>query len=448
VKILHVLDHSIPLHSGYTFRTRAILKQQRSMGWQTEHLTSAKHQLEASREGAVIDGAGKKEQIEEENQEQAAKNRVGEDVEAGVEEVSGLRFFRTRGSCRAWARLPIINQLMIVIGLRRRIVEVAEAVAPDIIHAHSPSLNGLAALWAGRHLGLPVVYECRAFWEDAAVDHGSCKPEGLRYRVTRWLESFVFKHADAVTTICDGLRQEIISRGISAEKVSVIPNAVDAEQFRPTDLGVPEEGQVNKTEKDVRILREQLGLKDKYVLGFIGSFYAYEGIEFLIEALAELVKAEPRVRLLLIGGGPREDMIKKKVAELGLCHEVIMLGRLAHDDIAHYYNLIDLLVYPRLAMRLTNLVTPLKPLEAMAKEVMVMASDVGGHRELIEDGITGRLFHAGDQQDFMRVVLDILHHPDARASYCRQAREYVERERNWSSSVSGYKPIYTALDQA
>jgi len=413
VKILHILDHSIPLHSGYTFRTRAILKQQRNLGWQTEHITSAKH----------FSGV------------------------LSVEEVSGLRFFRTQGSWGWLRKIPVLNQMIIVVGLSLRINEVAREVKPNIIHAHSPSLNGLAALWAGRHLGLPVVYECRAFWEDAAVDHGSCKPQSLRYRITRCLESFVFKRADAITTICDGLRQEIISRGISAEKVSVIPNAVDAEQFRPTEAGENQGEQVNNTEKAVRVLRQQLGFKDNYVLGFIGSFYAYEGIEFLIDALAELVKAEPQVRLLLIGGGPREDMIKNKVTELGLCHEVIMLGRLAHEDIAHYYNLIDLLVYPRLAMRLTNLVTPLKPLEAMAKEVLVMASDVGGHRELIEDGITGRLFRAGDKQDFMRVVLDILHHPDTRTSYRRQARQYVEKERSWTASVSGYRPVYMALSE-
>ena len=166
MKILHILDHSIPLHSGYTFRTRAILEQQRAMGWQTFHLTSAKHR------GATQD----------------------------IEEIDGFQFFRTRPKAGLLSRLPILNQLAIVRSLEKRIDQVIKEVKPDVIHAHSPALNGLAAVRAGRRNKIPVVYECRAFWEDAAVDHGTSNEGGLRYRLTKALETYVFRHADAVTT--------------------------------------------------------------------------------------------------------------------------------------------------------------------------------------------------------------------------------------------------------
>src|SRR5262249_4673220 len=101
----------------------------------------------------------------------------------------------------------------------------------DIIHAHSPVLNALPALWAGRHHRLPVVYEVRSLWEDAAVDAGTAREGDLRYRATRALETYALRRVDAIATICDGLRNEIVGRGIPAERVNAIPNAVDTAHF-------------------------------------------------------------------------------------------------------------------------------------------------------------------------------------------------------------------------
>jgi glycosyltransferase involved in cell wall biosynthesis len=197
MRILHILDHSIPVHSGYTFRTRNILIQQRAMGWETAHITSNKHPDQTLQE----------------------------------EVVDGFHFYRTPASGGRVSQLPVINQVAVVNSLAARLEEVVVKEQPDILHAHSPSLNGLATLRVGRRHGIPVVYECRAFWEDAAVDHGTSREWGLRYRLTRALETRVFKQADAVTTICDGLRRDILARGVPAERVTVIPNAVDIECF-------------------------------------------------------------------------------------------------------------------------------------------------------------------------------------------------------------------------
>ncbi|PIE39519.1 MAG: glycosyltransferase, exosortase A system-associated [Gammaproteobacteria bacterium] len=396
--ILHILDHSIPLHSGYTFRTRNILLQQRARGWQTSHITGLKQGFASE----------PKETVDE------------------------LTFYRTPAAEGVLDRLPVINQWRVINTLAKRLKQVVDEIKPDILHAHSPALNGLAALKVARQTGIPLVYECRAFWEDAAVDHGTSSEGGLRYKLTRALESRVFAKADAVTTICEGLRKDIVARGISPDKVTVIPNAVDIENFamdQPVNLD----------------LQEKLGLKDKQVLGFIGSFYAYEGLPLILDAMPALAKQFPDIKLLLVGGGPQEDLIKQKTATLQLQDRVILTGRVPHSEVQDYYNLVDIFVYPRLSMRLTDLVTPLKPLEAMAQGRLVVASDVGGHQELIENGKTGRLFKAGDAKDLAAVVAKLLDDEERWPAMRAAGRDYVENVRNWPNSVANYQAIYDKL---
>jgi PEP-CTERM/exosortase A-associated glycosyltransferase len=336
----------------------------------------------------------------------------------------------------------------------KRIMEVIEIEKPDVIHAHSPALNGLAALKAGRKSGLPVVYEIRAFWEDAAVDHGTCKEDDLRYRLTRKMETHVVKHANAVTTICEGLRRDLISRGFDESKFTVIANAVNVDQF---DI-------IKEKNSEVEA---ELGLKDCQVLGFLGSFYGYEGIDLIISALPEILIKKPNVRLLLVGGGPEERILKEKVVLLGLETKVIFTGRVPHNEVGKYYSLVDLLVYPRKGMRLTELVTPLKPLEAMAQGKLVLASDVGGHKELITDNVNGFLFEADNVEQLSKRVLEILSRSvsplkedsetegvlsssrfldgDLNQSIITNGRDFVENIRNWKNSVSNYTAVYKRL---
>lgn len=395
MRILHVFDHSIPLQSGYTFRSRAILREQRNRGWETVHVTSGKH-------GAYS---------------------------AAVETVDGLSFHRTPPPSGLLSRLPALGQFAIIDALARRVREVIALEKPDVVHAHSPAINGAAAIRAARAAGLPVVYEIRAFWEDAAVDHGTSTEGGLRYRMTRALETWVVRHADAVFTICEGLRADLVARGVPERKITVIPNAVDAEHFQ---FGLPRD----------RELAARLGIGERPVLGFIGSFYAYEGIADLVRALPDVVKRLPELRVLLVGGGPCHDEVKALVASLGLGDTVIITGRVPHAEVDRYYTLVDAFCYPRRPMRLTELVTPLKPLEAMAQGRLVLASDVGGHRELIRDGETGMLFRAGDASALADAIVALFGARERWDALRAAGRAYVERERNWPISVARYAPVY------
>jgi PEP-CTERM/exosortase A-associated glycosyltransferase len=392
---MHILDHSIPLHSGYTFRTLSILKEQRALGFETSHITSPKQGSSESHE----------------------------------ENVDGWHFFRTPNESSLMARTPALRQITVINRLARRLMEAAQAVKPDILHAHSPALNAIAALRVGRKLGIPVVYEIRAFWEDAAVDHGTSSEWGLRYRLTRAIETYAIRHVDAVTTICEGLRGDILARGIPRQKVTVIPNAVNIEDF-------------NVGEAPELHLARDLGLDGKTILGFIGSFYAYEGLNILLQALPAMLEKNPDIRVLLVGGGPQDNELKALAQRLAVQDKVIFTGRVPHDQVQRYYNLIDVLVYPRLPMRLTDLVTPLKPLEAMAQGRLIVASDVGGHLELIENGKTGVLFEAGNPQALAIEVLALLTTPERWSTLRQAARTFVETERNWPRSVARYKSIY------
>jgi PEP-CTERM/exosortase A-associated glycosyltransferase len=394
--ILHVLDHSIPLHSGYTFRTLSILREQRKLGWQTSHLTSPKH----------------------------INCTVAE------EDVDGWHFYRTPAATGLDA--PVLREIALMRQLEQRLQQVAEQLRPDIIHAHSPVLNALPALRVGKRLGIPVVYEVRAFWEDAAVDHGSTTEGSLRYRATRGLETRALKRADHVFTICEGLRSDIVARGIPAHKVTVIPNAVDIDAFEPG--GQPDQA-----------LKAQLGLQGASVIGFIGSFYAYEGLDLLLDALPSILAQRPDARVLLVGGGPQDAALKAQAQRLGVTDKVVFTGRVPHDQVQRYYDLVDVLAYPRHSMRLTELVTPLKPLEAMAQGRVLVASDVGGHKELIRHGETGMLFKAGSAEALSQTVLALFNSQNKWPTIRAAGRRFVEEERNWTKSIANYVAPYASL---
>jgi len=274
----------------------------------------------------------------------------------------------------------------------------------------------------------------RAFWEDAAVDHGTSREWGARYRASRALETYAMRRADHVTTICDGLKGDIVQRGIHERGITVIPNAVNVESF------------AYDAAPDVA-LRAGLGLDSAFVIGFVGSFYAYEGLDLLLQALPLVLREVPSARVLLVGGGPEEAALKAMAATLGIADKVVFAGRVPHGDVQRYYSVVDVLAYPRRPMRLTELVTPLKPLEAMAQGRLLVASDVGGHRELIRDGETGILFRAGDPVALAAALTRLFAERERWPALREQGRRYVESERSWASSVGRYRDVYDRLSR-
>ncbi len=398
-RVLHILDHSLPAQSGYTFRTRAILTAQRSLGWDVAGVTGQ-------------------------------RQPGNDDADAGMgAAVDGLRFYRTPGTPAGPSPLREWREVR---ALERRVDALVDEFRPCILHAHSPVLGALAAGRVARRRGLPLIYEIRAFWEDAAVGNGTGREGTLKYRLIRALETRAARRADAVAVICDGLRGDLIARGIDSARILVSPNGVDMALFG--DPGPRDDA-----------LARALDIEGSDVIGFIGSFYDYEGIDQLIAAMPAMVAQRPSLKLVLVGGGPMEAGLRASAAASSASAAIRFVGRVPHEAVERYYSLIDILVYPRKAMRLTELVTPLKPLEAMAQGRLVAASDVGGHRELIEDGVTGSLFASDDPAALARAVLALYAARRGWDARRTAARAFVAAERNWSSNIRRYEPVYQQL---
>jgi PEP-CTERM/exosortase A-associated glycosyltransferase len=352
--------------------------------------------------------------------------------DAGEETIDGIPFHRTSPIDSG---PPVIGELREVAAFARRIEAVARKWRPDVLHAHSPVLDAMAAQRVADRLGLPLVYEIRAFWEDAAVGNGTGREGSLKYRATRALETRAVRKADAVAVICEGLKDDLVARGIDPDKILVSPNGVDLNLFGeplPYDTA----------------LAAQLGVTGAETIGFIGSFYDYEGLDVLIDAMPALVAARPEMHLILVGGGPMEAALRAQAEASPVAERIHFVGRVPHQEVELYYSVIDALVYPRKAMRLTDLVTPLKPLEAMAQRRLVAASDVGGHRELIRDGDTGTLFKPDDPAAIASALSRLFAERDQWDARRARARAFVEEERNWAVNVARYQSVYQNLAES
>jgi glycogen synthase len=391
MRVVHILDHSLPAQSGYAYRTLAILREQRAMGWDTLQLTSPQQP----------------------------------DARASMEVVDGLQFFRTLlGPIPPWAP-RLVREYALIRATARTLDQLAREWRPDVLHAHSPVRNALAALRVGRKRNIPVVYEIRALWEDAASSHGTLKNGTLGYTFARRLETHAVRRADAVVTISRGLQRELCSRDVGKGRISIVPNGVDVRRF------VPEQH-----------AQGPRAPAPHPVIGFIGSFYSYEGLDLLLEAAKTIVGDWPGIRFLLVGGGPEEGRLRQLRAAGHLHDHVILTGWLPHDQVLDAYRAIDILVYPRRRNRLTELVTPLKPLEAMAMAKVVLASDVGGHRELIKHARTGFLFKADDVLDLNMRLRELLGASHVWPVIGAAARRFVERERTWPAVAASYAQVY------
>ena len=397
-KILHVFDHSFPIGDGYANRSGEIVRFSCAVGWQTVHVTSAKQ------------GSTHSER----------------------ETINGVDFFRTQPSRRRWDRLPIMNQWAIVATLRRRLEQLVQSEQPALLHVHSPCLNALAALPIARRQGIPLIYEVRALWEDGAVDSGTCREGDLRYRISRALETYVCRRADHVVTICEGLQREMLARGLQPGRITVAPNSVDLARF----------GAVCARDDG---LATSLGLTAGKTFGFIGTFFPFEGLELLLRAVPEIRAYEPRSRFVIVGDGPAASRIRALARELAIEDVVVLTGRVPHAQVERYYDLIDVLIYPRLSNRVTELVTPLKPLEAMAKGKLVIASDVGGHREMVFPGRNGVLFRAGNAGSLAKTAIDLLNHPEQWPMLRENGRTYINACRSWGQNVKIYDLLYQRL---
>lgn len=323
-----------------------------------------------------------------------------------------------------------IEERIIFKHFTKRIVEVAQSENVDVIHAHVPYRVGIPAMRAARKLGLPFVYEMRGMWEESAVASGRWKTGGLAYKRFRRMETKVLRKADSVICISETLRQEAISRGVSKDKISVVPNAVD--------LDVPyKESELFRQIKNV--------LQDKLVVGYIGSLRELEGVDFTAEAVSILKEQGVDVNFFVLSSESGQEELREYCRVLGIAEQSHIVGPVPHDQVAPFYDLIDVFVVSRPDTRVTRLVTPLKPFEAMRSGRAVVMSDLPALSEIIENGKTGCLSPAGDSQALSKIINDLLQDKSKRIQLGKEARFWVSENRTWHHTTAQIPKIYGGI---
>ena len=393
--ILHVLDHALPDCSGYSVRSHNLLRHLGEAGVPLHIVASSMPAGAAAEE--VID--------------RVPYTRVPLRVQSGPQ--TALSSARRISRLARWLRREIRD---------RRV---------GLVHAHSPAINGIAALWAARREGIPTIYEVRALWEDAAVDRGLSIAGSPRYRATRALERWLLRRVDAVATISRGLVAEVAGRGVMPDRIFHTPNAIDCRLFRPMPADTD--------------LAARHRLADATVFGYVGRLFAYEGIDDLVRAFACAREKLPQARLLLVGDGDEDHTLRALVRRLGIDSSVIFAGQVPYASVQRYYSLCDVLVYPRRASRNTDLVTPLKPLEALAMGKPIVASDVGGLRELVRTDETGLLAPPSNPERLAEVLIAIGSDAARRARLGTNARRVVAEQHDWGRVVAVYQDAYRRL---
>ncbi len=305
---------------------------------------------------------------------------------------------------------------------------------PAVIHAGTGRRGfdtALVGLALREHLRRPLVYEVRSFHEATWTHDIERAEHGEHYAARRAREIGCMREADLIVTIADGMRAEIIARGIPAQKVFVVPNGVDASRFTPGEPSAE--------------LRQRYGLTGNSVIGYVSNLdHPREGQEILIEATARLRAAGRDVVCLLVGDGDRRPQLEK-LARSVAGEAVIFTGQVPHEQVRDFYLLMDIFVVPRLDEWAARLVTPLKPFEAMALRRPLVVANLPALAELAKPGERGLAFTAGDPAALADAVGTLLDHPDQAGRFADEGRRWVLAERTWAANGQRYQDIYREL---
>jgi len=404
-RVLHLLTNSLPYRqNGYSLRAQQVALAQRDVGLDPHLATRAGFPLSEGRAGAP------------------ARERL-----------EGIPYYRIRPDTPL-SGVPDVMAEATAAGLDRLVAE----LRPAVLHPTTNHPNAQVALALRERYPLRVVYEVRGFLEETWVSRtGGDAATADRYLRGRAVETACMAAADAVVTLSETMKADIVERGIPASKVVVIPNAVDPSRFAPRPRD--------------EALAARLGIRPgETVLGYVSSMVAYEGIRYLVAATALLRDRGRRVRLLLVGDGEERGALEEEARALGLLADgtVRFTGRVPHGEVAACYSVIDVFVVPRTGDRVSQLVTPLKPYEAMAMERCLAVSGVDALLEIVSEGQTGISFRPEDPASLADAVEPLLDAPAERARLGANARAWVLEHRTWQRNGALYRALYERLGAA
>ena len=399
IKVLHVLQMSMPNLSGYSIRSKYIVENQKNNSIEPIVITSP------------------------------FQKGVGDNKKEDV--INGIKYIRSKNQSKSKNKFLARAQYLLMFNFIKDIKEASLKYKPDIIHAHSSFFCGIPSVIAGKKVSIPVIYEVRGIWEDSAVANGKLKYESVPYKTIRSLETWAMKKANLVIVISNNLKEELIKRGISSNKIEVVYNGVDTNKFRPI-------------EKDENLI-SKYDLKEKIVFGYIGSIIKLEGLEYLIKAFKKIKYSVDNARLIIVGDGSELNNLKSLSKQLNLEEYVVFTGRVNHDEVLNYYSIIDIFVLPRVKGRVSNIVTPLKPFEIMALGKIVVGSDVGGIKEIIENNTTGIIFEAENVDSLANCCIDLANNKEKVQRIANEGNKWVLENRTWEVNVQKYNYIYDDL---
>lgn len=404
-KVLYTLYNSLPVHSaGYATRAHGLMTELRNKGYEFSAMTRLGYPQDLRK----------------------FRDRPIEQVEY----VDNIAYYRLPTATEGNGFIPLDEYLA---KYADEIVKHCQAHQVGVLHSASNFVNGIATNYAAKTLGIKSIYEVRGLWE---ITRMSRQPEWQgteHYEMTKRLETESALYADHVITITQALKDEMVRRGVNEDKITVVPNGVDTSRFEISARNLE--------------LEDKFTLKDQMVIGYVGSMVDYEGLDLLIDAAIILLKARNLngFKLLLIGDGAVKGELEQRVRESGLSDSIIFTGRVPHDAVEDYYSLIDICPFPRKGLPVCEMVSPLKPFEAMAMGKAVVASDVAALAEIVQDGVTGLLHQKDNAEDLADKLQELIERPELRDKYGTAAREWVVAERDWKVLAQRVEAVYKKL---
>jgi len=443
MRVLHVLANSSPDVNGYAVRTHGLLKAYAESG-QIEPiaLTSPWYpQRESMAEPTEVDDITYHRCLHPSRMKSTKGTGMKWTAARGRDRITGSEGFAAKPLWRRalhFALKPLrpgwywVEERILFKHFTDRIIEVAKAENAEIIHAHVPYRVGIPAMKAARILNLPFVYEMRGMWEETAVANGRWKPWGPAYRRFRHLETKVLRKADEVICISETLRNEAISRGVDPNRISLVPNAVTLSESEGISNLLP-------------LAESKLG--QSVVVGYIGSLRDIEGVDATAEAVALLTSQGLDVKLFVLSSKAGQEELKSHCESLDIGDNTVIMGPVPHEEVAPFYDLIDIFVVSRPDTRVTRFVTPLKPFEAMQRGRALVMSDLPALLEIVEHGVTGLLYPPGDIEALSKTILSLIENETLRIELGQNAKDWVEENRTWATVIDGALDAYQRVTQ-
>lgn len=299
------------------------------------------------------------------------------------------------------------------------LAELVGRYLPKVLHSASFSSSGLAVAETAARTGLPSVYEVRGLYHLARTSRDPQWDLSVVGELEQAAERRACESVDLVLAISAQLRSELIRLGVAPEQIEVLPQAVDAERFRPRPADAS--------------LTARLGIEGRTVIGWFGRHARHEGVTDLLRAVRLLVDrgSGREVAVLMAGDGPARRRVGELVSELGLSEVVRHLGAVPHEQVPGLLSVVDVLAVPRRPVPVGEAVPSLRPLEAMAMEKAVLVSSVAVLTDVVQDGETGLVHEKGDVGSLADQLEQLVEDPELRARLGAAAGEWVRAGHTW-----------------